>query len=61
MSLEHGKEIMISLDKYLERISKDSNPHEITAICVRKAGIDGDIYKGSVFFTQRLLSDTYTE
>lgn len=61
VSLEHGKEIMISLDKYLECISKDSNPHEITAICIRKAGIDGDIYNGSVFFTQRLLSDTYTE
>lgn len=29
VSLEHGKEIMISLDKYLERISKDSTPMKL--------------------------------
>lgn len=29
VSLEHGKEIMIFLDKYLERISKDSTPMKL--------------------------------
>lgn len=61
VSLDSGKEIMISLEEYLKKISKDNKPHEISAICIRKAGIDGDIYKGGVFFTQRILSDTYTE
>ena len=59
VNLEPGKEIMIPVEEYLKNVSKDNKTHEIIAICIRKAGIDGDTFKGKVFFTYRLLNDAY--
>lgn len=59
VNLEPGKEIMIPVEEYLKNVSKDNKTHEIMAICIRKAGIEGDTFKGKVFFTYRLLNDAY--
>lgn len=59
VNLEPGKEIMIPVEEYMKNVSKDNKAHEIIAICIRKAGIEGDTFKGKVFFTYRLLNDAY--
>ena len=48
-----------SQEEYMKNVSKDNKAHEIIAICIRKAGIEGDTFKGKVFFTYRLLNDAY--